>query len=87
MCWYLSYLKINDLICNMDKIISITDHRLRTMDNSVLTVKRTAVFLGCLWLSFTENITNIPLLMFMYHVYHIFNNYVDDNAHAISYYI
>ena len=58
----------------MNSIITKTDNKLQSIIEANIFVKRVAVFIGCLFLSSTDNITNIPLLMFMYHIYMIFNN-------------
>ncbi len=71
----------------MDKLVKQTDNKIENIVHANMQLKRFVVFIGCLFLSATDNITNIPLVMFMYHVYMIFNNYINDNPCLISYFM
>ena len=71
----------------MNELISKTDNKLENIVHANVYVKKCVLFSGCLFLSATENVTNIPLMMFMYHMYMIFNNYIDDNPCIVSYFM
>ena len=71
----------------MNQLINKTDNKIEQIVHANMKLKKTVVFMGCLFLSATDNLTNIPLLMFMYHVYMIFHQYIDENPFNMSYFI
>ncbi len=69
----------------MKEIVTQTDYKLQQIDEINVYMKRIILFIGCLYLSVSGNITNIPLVMFMYHMYMIFHNYIDSNPPIMGY--
>tara|TARA_B100001093_G_C26379234_1_gene822168 strand:+ start:179 stop:394 length:216 start_codon:yes stop_codon:yes gene_type:complete len=70
----------------MNEILTRTDYKIQEIEDINVTIKRMVVFIGCVYLSMSGNAANIPLLIFMYHLYMIFHDYIDSNPPLIRYF-